>query len=390
MSKKYPAPAALHPQTRLITAGREFSEHGFVNPAIYRGSTILFETAEALHAYNQPYTYARKGTPTTRALETAIAQLEGGHATKVCSSGLAAISNTLLAFLKSGDHLLMTDTVYAPARKLCDGMLKGLGIETTYYDPEIGAGIASLIRPNTRVVYVECPGSQTMEMQDVPAIAAAAHKAGAIVVADNTWSAGRYFNALGMGADISLQAATKYLVGHSDAMIGCVTCNQQTWERFKHAFEEMGQFAGPDDAWLTLRGMRTLDVRLERHMKNGLEMADWLRGRSEVAQVLHPGLANARGHTLWQRDFTGASSLFSILLNTENETAANAFLNSLTLFGMGYSWGGYESLCIPVKPHRTAKPWPHKNICLRLHIGLENPEDLKADLSQAFATMALA
>ena len=390
MKKKHPDSASLAPQTRLVTAGREFTEHGFVNPAVYRASTVLFPTAQSLFDFSQDYTYGRKGTPTSRALESAITTVEGGFATKVCSSGLAAVTTALLAFLKAGDHVLVTDTAYLPTRKFCDGMLKRLGVETTYYDPGLGASIAGLIRPNTRVVYTESPGSQTMEVQDIPAIAAAAHAKGAIVMIDNTWSAGHYFKAFEHGCDISIQAATKYFVGHSDAMLGCITCNEATWPQLKDAFEELGQFAGPDDMYLALRGIRTLDVRMERHMKNALEMADWLRGRDEVAEVLYPALPNAPGHTLWKRDFTGASGLFSVMLNTDDFKAAAAMLDGLELFGMGFSWGGFESLCIPFRPHRTASPWTRKGVCLRFHIGLESPDDLKADLAAGFARLNAA
>jgi cystathionine beta-lyase len=284
----------------------------------------------------------------------------------------------------------MVDTVYDPARQFCDGLLKRLGIETSYYDPLIGRGIASLIRPNTRVVYCESPGSRTMEVQDVPAIAEAARKAGAIVMLDNTWGAGHFFKAFDHGADVSIQAATKYLVGHSDAMMGTVTCNASTWDRFKSAYEEMGMFAGPDDMYLTLRGIHTLDVRLERHMKNAVQVAEWLRGRPEVDTVLYPALSNAPGHDIWKRDFTGASGLFSIVLKPCKPGATNAFLDRLSLFGMGYSWGGFESLAVPFHPHRTATTWTAPGPCVRFHIGLESPDDLIADLGEGFAAMAAA
>ena len=390
MSKSKPDLSALSPETRLVTAGRDYAEHGFVNPAVYHGSTVLFPTAHSLHDRSTEYVYGRRGTPTSRAVEEAVAMVEGGHNAKMAPSGLAAISTALLAFLKSGDHLLMVDTVYNPARQLCDGLLKGLGIETTYYDPLIGRGIASLIRPNTKVVYTESPGSQTMEVQDLPAIAEAAHKAGALVMIDNTWGAGHYFKAFEHGADISIQAATKYLVGHSDAMMGTVTCNKATWEPFKEAYEQMGQFAGPDDMYLTLRGLHTLDVRLERHMKNAISVAEWLRGREEVEPVLCPALSNAPGHELWKRDFKGASGLFSIVLKPCSETASEAFLDRLSLFGMGYSWGGFESLAVPFRPHRTATSWTAEGPCIRFHVGLENPEDLKADLAEGFKALKSA
>ncbi len=390
MSKTKPDLSKLSPETRLVTAGREYSEHGFVNPAVYHGSTVLFPTAQALHDRSQTYVYGRRGTPTSRAVEDAVALVEGGYKAKMAPSGMAAISTALLAFLTCGDHLLMVDTVYHPARLFCDGLLKGLGVETTYYDPLIGSGIAALIRPNTKVVYAESPGSQTMEVQDVPAIAAAAHKAGCTLMVDNTWGAGHFFKAFAHGADISIQAATKYLVGHSDAMMGTVTCNEATWERFKEAYEQMGMFAGPDDMYLTLRGIHTLDVRLERHMKNAMHVAEWLRSREEVETVLYPALSNAPGHQLWKRDFTGASGLFSVVLKPCAEKAVNAFLDRLTLFGMGYSWGGFESLAVPFKPHRTASEWTGHGPCVRFHIGLESPDDLTADLAEGFAAMKSA
>lgn len=391
MSKKHPDIQSLKPETQLVAAAKEYAEHGFVNPAVYRASTVLFPTYAALKDENsQPYTYGREGTPTSRALESAIAMLEQGHKARVCSSGLAAVTVSLLAFLKAGDHLLMTDSAYFPARRFADGMLKRYGVKTTYYDPAIGPAISGMMRPSTRVIYAESPGSQTMEVQDIPALAEAARKAGAVLIVDNTWGAGHYLKPLTLGANVSLQAATKYLVGHSDAMLGCVTTDAGNWDAFAKTFKEMGQFAGPDDMYLALRGIRTLDVRMQRHMNNALEMADWLRGRQEVADVLHPGLPNASGHALWKRDFTGSSGLFSVILKTQSEKAAAAMLDGLKLFGMGYSWGGYESLAIPFTPHRTAKPWSAKGICLRLHIGLENPQDLKADLAEGFARLTAA
>lgn len=390
MARTKPDLSTLKPETRLVAAGRQFSEHGFVNPAVYHASTVLFDDVEALHDKHARYRYARRGTPTSLAVETAIAALDGGHASKVASSGLAAIATALLAFLKSGDHLLMVDAVYGPARHLCDTVLKGLGIETTYYDPLIGGGIAALIRPNTRVVYCESPGSQTMEVQDVPAIAEAAHRKSCLVFFDNTWTAGHYFSAFAHGCDVAIQAATKYLAGHADAMIGSVTCTESAWPRFKETYESMGQFAGPDDMFLTLRGIRTLDVRLERHMKNALQMAEWLGSRAEVNRVLYPALANAPGHALWRRDFTGASGLFSVILKPASEKAVAAMLNGLVLFGLGYSWGGYESLVMPCRPHRTATHWANVGPCLRFHIGLENPADLIADLEQGFARLRAA
>ena len=379
------------PETRLVTAGREYAEHGFVNPAVYRASTVLFrDSASLMTEASQPYTYGREGTPTSRAVESAICELEQGAGTRVCSSGLAAISVSLLAFLKAGDHLLLTDSAYYPARRLAEGLLSRMGIETTFYEPTMGGSIAQHVKSNTRVIYAESPGSQTMEVQDIPALAEIARKANATLIVDNTWGAGHYLKPLKLGAHVSLQAATKYLVGHSDAMLGCVTCDQDHWPIFKQTFKDMGQFAGPDDMYLALRGIRTLDVRMERQMKNALDVADWLRGREEVAEVLYPALPNAPGHTIWKRDFTGAASLFSIILKTQDEKALAAMLDEMQLFGLGYSWGGYESLMIPFKPIRTAKAWADKGLCLRLHIGLENPNDLKADLEAGFARLKAA
>lgn len=390
MAKDIKTRSTLKPQTRLVTASREYAEHGMVNPAVYRASTITFPDVEALHSRKQPYLYGRRGTPTSRAFETAVAELEGGHNSKATPSGLAAVSSALMAFLGSGDHLLMVDTVYHPARLFCDSVLKRMGVETTYYDPAIGKGISSLIRSNTRVVYCESPGSQTMDVQDVPAIADAAHRAGAIAMMDNTWSGGHYFKAFAMGCDVSIQAATKYLVGHSDAMLGTVTCSAATWERFRDYYETVGLFAGPDDMYLALRGLRTLDVRLERHMRSALTVAEWLRGRPEVETVLYPALSNAPGHSLWKRDFTGASGLFSVVLKPASPKAVASMLDNMQLFSMGYSWGGFESLIVPFTPHRTATTWQSEGPCLRLHIGLEHTDDLIADLTDGFARLKSA
>jgi cystathionine beta-lyase len=380
------------PETRLVVAARDYSEHGIVNPAVYHASTILFPTMQDYLKPNQPYVYGRRGNPTSRALEAAIAQIEEGHDTRVCSSGLSAITTALLAFLKSGDHLLITDAVYGPVRRFCDTILPGLGIEVTYYEPRIGARMSEFMRSNTKVVYAESPGSLTMEVQDIPAIAEAAHRRGALLMCDNTWSAGYFFKAFQHGCDISVQSATKYLGGHSDLMLGSVTCSDDTWPQFKEVFGTLGQFAGPDDMYLALRGLRTLDVRLERHMRNALIVADWLRSRSEVEEVFYPALPGSPGHDLWKRDFRGASGLFSAVLRTSSSTAAAAMLDGLELFGMGDSWGGYESLVVPFDPRplRSATPWPYKGVALRFHIGLENTDDLKADLAEGFKRLISA
>jgi cysteine-S-conjugate beta-lyase len=390
MAKTIKNRSQLKPATRLATAAREFNENGAVNPPVYRVSTITFPDVDTLHNRNQPYVYGRRGTPTSRAFETAVAELEGGFDCKAAPSGQAAITAALLAFLKAGDHLLMVDTAYYPVRQLCDTVLARLGIETTYYDPLLGKGVAGLMRPNTRVVYCECPGSQTMEMQDVPATAAAAHAGGAIAMVDNTWSAGHFFKAFAHGCDVSVQAATKYITGHSDVMLGTVVCNEATWPQFKETFETMGLFAGPDDMYLGLRGLRTLDVRLQRHMQSAVEVAQWLRARPEVETVLYPALSNTPGHDIWKRDFTGASGLFSVVLKPTSEVQVAAMLDGLELFSMGYSWGGFESLVVPFKPLRSATTWDGKGPALRFHIGMEHPEDLMRDLDAGFQRLAAA
>ena len=378
--------------TRLAHAGREPKRfHGFVNPPIYRGSTVLFPSVECLEANDQEFTYGRLGTPTVRALEEAIAELEGGHATLLTPSGLSAVATTLFALLSAGDHALVSDSVYRPTRRFCDHVLKRLGVETTYYDPLVGAGIKDLIRGNTKVVFAESPGSQSFEVQDVPAIASAAHAAGALVVLDNTWATPLYFKSFAHGADVSIQAATKYIVGHADAMLGAITAAKAAWPAIARTHEDFGLCVGPEDAYLGLRGLRSLGVRLERHQASGLELASWLQRRPEVARVLHPALPSDPGHALWKRDFTGSSGLFAIVLKPVSHQAVAAMLDGLELFGMGYSWGGFESLILPFDPsaYRTATTWPEQGPALRLHVGLEDVDDLKADLEAGFARLAV-
>lgn len=379
--------------TRLAHAGRDpMGFHGFVNPPIYRGSTILFPSVEALEANTQPFTYGRLGTPTVRALEQAIAELEGGHATLLTPSGLSAIATTLLAFVGAGDHILVTDAVYRPTRRFCDQMLKRLGVETTYYDPLIGAGIKDLIRDNTKLIFAESPGSQTFEVQDIPAMSKAAHARGALLVLDNTWATPLYFKAFTHGADVSIHAATKYIVGHADAMLGAITATKETYPAIARAHDGLGLCTGPEDVYLALRGLRTLSVRLARHHASALDLAHWLGGRPEVARVIHPGLPSDPGHVIWSRDFTGASGLFAVVLKPAPKKAVAAMLDDLSLFGMGYSWGGFESLILPFDPreYRTATKWTEPGPALRLHIGLEDVSDLKADLDAGFARLAAA
>ncbi len=389
-------PKAPHkPETRLVTAGRDTEgQHGFVNPAVYHASTVLYPTAQDQVAHRARYQYGRRGTPTSEALENALRALEGEACAGVAlmPSGLAAISTALLAAAGSGDHILVTDSVYRPTRVFCDGLLKRMGVETTYYDPLIGPGIARLIKPNTKAVFVEAPGSQSFEMQDIPAIAKTAHDKGALVLMDNTWATPLYFRALEKGVDLSIQAGTKYIGGHSDIMFGCVAANAATLPTLKNTVNSLGICVGPDDMFLALRGLRTLAVRLARHYESALKVAHWLAQRPEVLRVLYPALESDPGYAIWQRDFTGASGLFSIVLKPAAEKALYAFMNELTLFGMGYSWGGFESLVIlfDCSDYRTATQWAPGGPTLRFHIGLEDVGDLIADLERGFAAMGAA
>jgi cysteine-S-conjugate beta-lyase len=387
--------ASLKPDTRLVTAGRDpFGYHGFVNPPVFHASTVLSRTAKDFLAHNGRYRYGRRGTPTSEALETALREIEGPTCAGVAllPSGLAAISTALLSVVGAGDHVLVTDNAYRPTRTFCDGFLSRFGVETTYYDPLLGAGIAELIRPNTRLVYVEVPGSLSFEMQDVPAIAAAAHARGALVLMDNTWASPLYFPALDKGVDLSIQAGTKYIGGHSDVMLGTVSATAAAWPKLAETVFINGLCVGPDDMYLAQRGLRTLGIRLKRHHESGLAVARWLRERPEVSRVLHPGLEDHPGHAIWKRDFTGASGLFAMVLKPVKEDAAHAMLDTLTLFGMGASWGGYESLAIPFDcaPFRTATPWNAEGPTIRFHIGLEDVGDLIADLERGFAALRAA
>jgi cysteine-S-conjugate beta-lyase len=383
------------PDTKLVHAGRDPQAHyGFVNPPVYHASTVLYPTAEDQVAHRSRYQYGRRGTPTTEALEQALAAIEGDACAGVAllPSGLSAISTALMAVAGAGDHILIPDSVYRPTRIFCDGVFKRMGVETTYYDPLISKDIAKLFKPNTRAVFTEAPGSQSFEMQDIPAIAAIAHEKGARVLMDNTWATPLYFQPLRHGVDLSIQAGTKYIGGHSDIMFGCVAANKSALADLKNVTGAMGLCVGPDDVYLALRGLRTLSVRLQRHNESGLAIARWLEGRHEVKRVLHPGLPSDPGHAIWKRDFTGASGLFSIVLNPCSERAVHAFMNALSLFGMGYSWGGFESLVIlfDCSEYRTATKWTPDGPTLRFHIGLEDSSDLIADLERGFAAMKAA
>jgi cystathionine beta-lyase len=378
-------------ETRLAHAGREPGRHhGFVNTPIYRGSTVLFPTLASIEANSQEFTYGRLGTPTVKALEEALAELEGGHRTLLTPSGLSAIAATLLAFVSDGDEVLVSDSVYQPTRRFCDHVLKRLSVKTTYYDPLIGGAIKALLNERTKAVFTESPGSQSFEVQDIPAIAQAAHEAGAVVIMDNTWATPLFFKPFTHGVDVSIQAATKYIVGHADAMLGAITASDKTARAVEISHTDLGLCPGPEDAYLGLRGLRTLAVRLARHQQSAIELARWLGSRVEVARVLHPALPSDPGHALWKRHFTGASGLFAIVLKPVPHTALAAMLDGLQLFGMGYSWGGFESLILPFNPsaYRTATTWQAQGPALRLHVGLEDVDDLKADLDAGFARLA--
>lgn len=385
----------LKPETRVSTGGRDpFAHHGYVNPPVYHASTLLYRTAEDYLAHRGRYQYGRRGTPTSEALETAVRELEGPACAGVnlLPSGLAAISTALLAVLQSGDNVLVTDSVYAPTRRFCDNVLKRMGITTTYYDPLIAGGIERLLQPNTRAVFLESPGSLSFEIQDVPAIAAAAHARGALVLMDNTWASPLYFRALEKGVDLSIQSGTKYIGGHSDVMLGTVSANEAACPALKEMVYTSGLCVGPDDIYLGLRGLRTMAVRLARHQESGLKIARWLEARPEILRVIHPALPTHPGHAIWRRDFTGACGLFSFVFKPVRREAVFAFLNALRLFGMGASWGGFESLAIPFDcgAFRTATNWNPGGPTVRFHIGLEDVGDLIADLERGFAAYSAA
>jgi cystathionine beta-lyase len=379
--------------TLLTHLGRHpEAQHGAVNPPVYHASTILSANMAEWEAKRDPkkrfdiVRYGLLGTPTTFALEEALAAIEGGFRAMLMSSGLAAITAPLQACLKCGDHLLMVDSCYGPARTFCDKVLTRYGVETTYYDPLIGGDIERLMRLNTRVVYTESPGSLSFEVQDIPAIAAAAHAAGAIVMMDNTWASPCLFPSFARGVDVSIHAATKYISGHSDVMLGAVITTEETYLPVRTMAADLGHCAAPDDAYMALRGLRTLSVRLERHQRNALAVARWLMTRPEVARVLYPALPEDPGHALWKRDFLGASGLFGVVLQPASQQAVHALIDALDLFGIGASWGGFESLIQPTNPARirSATCWQAEGPSLRLHIGLEDPQDLIADLDRGF------
>ncbi|QPQ55006.1 cystathionine beta-lyase [Allosphingosinicella flava] len=383
----------IRPDTQLVSGGRRKEwTAGLVNPPVHHASTILFDSVADMRAsIGQPHRlhYGRQGTPTTWALEEALTALEPGAAgTRLFPSGLAAIATALMAVVKPGDRLLVPDTVYAPTRAFCDDVLAGLSVETIYYDP--CGDIDALLDPSVRAIFLESPGSLTMELQDVPGICARAKALGVVTLLDNTWATPLLFPAIGRGVDFAILACTKYICGHSDAMMGSVTAAPAAWNALQRATRAFGQCAAPDDAYLTLRGLRTLGVRLRRHEESGLKVAHWLADRPEVARVLHPALPDTPGHALWARDFKGASGLFSIVLKTSDDAARARFIDGLRHFGIGFSWGGYESLALPVDLDRirTATRRADEGLIVRLHIGLEDPDDLIADLARGLARIA--
>ena len=379
--------------TQIVSVGREkkFTK-GIINPPVFRASTVVFDTMDEMrfaikNKTNGEMFYGRRGTPTHFAFQQAICELEGGAGTALYPSGAGAISSALLAFLKSGDHLLMVDTAYEPTRDLCNKMLAGFGIETTYYDPMIGDGIRELIRPNTKVLFLESPGSITMEVQDVPTLSRIAHEHDVIVMLDNTWASPINSRPFDMGVDISIQAATKYIVGHSDVMLGTASANEQHWPQLREHSYLMGYCASADDAYTALRGLRTLSVRLKQHQQSALKVANWLAQRPEVETVLHPALPSHSGHSIFQRDFSGSNGLFSFVLKQGSQQQVEAFIEGMAHFKMGFSWGGYESLItatMKVQNLRTATTWPYSGPLIRLHIGLEDADDLLDDLAAAF------
>jgi len=392
---------SLRPATKLVQGGRRPEWTGdprlggsIVNPPVWRASTILYDSIADLkargHATHDKLYYGRRGTPTVWALADALTALEpGAEGTLLYPSGVAANSAGLLALLSPGDHLLMVDSAYEPTRAFCNGMLARMGVRTSFYDPLVGAGIAELIEPETRLIFLESPGSLTFEVQDIPTITAIARERDVLTMLDNTWATPLLFPALAHGVDVAMMSLTKYAGGHSDAMMGSLTATKAVWPKLRQAAYQLGQAVSPDDCALILRGLRTLDVRMARHGENGLAVANWLAGRAEVGRVLHPALPGDRGHELWTRDFKGTSGLFGFTLKGADEAARTRFVDALDHFGIGFSWGGYESLVVPADPAaiRTATRWTDPDPLVRLSIGLEDPADLIADLARGLAAL---
>ena len=383
----------MKPNTKLSHLGRTaVNVPTTVNVPMHRASTVLFDNVAHLHDTQRRWeqdeqipTYAIFNMPQSLALENCVAEIEGGYRATTYPSGLAAVAGALLAAVKSGDHVLMTDSCYGPGRMFCESFLTRMGVETTFYDPLVGAGISALMRPNTTVVYTESPGSYTFEIQDIPAIARAAHEKNALVIMDNAWATGLYFNAIANGVDMVVQPATKYYAGHSDVLIGLVIANERAWPMLKKSTYELGQRASPDDCFLTLRGLRTMGMRLKQHHQSALQVAKWLQTRPEVKRVLYPALESDPGYALWKRDFSGATGLFSVELHPCSDAQIANMIDGYEFFGLGYSWGGFESLVMPadLRYGRKVAPWTGGQL-LRYSIGLEDADDLVRDLEAGF------
>jgi cystathionine beta-lyase len=383
----------LRVRSRLVHLARDGEvSQGFISVPAFRGSTVLYPDVATLKSRKQRYTYGTHGTPTTDALTEAWTDLAGAAGTVLVPSGLSAITMALMTALSAGDHLLMTDAAYFPARNFADNALNRMGVETTYYDPAIGAGIAELLRPNTKAIFVEAPGSQTLDMQDIPAISAAAHARDVCVIMDNTWATPLFYSPHARGVDLAVEAGTKYLSGHSDLLLGLVSANAEWLPRLRKYVDLFAIPPGPDDVFLALRGLRTLELRLREAERQASALAHWLRARPEVLRVIYPALPDDPGHAIWKRDFTGASGLFTVVLKPAPEAAVAALLDGLELFGLGYSWGGFESLVIPFDctTYRTATRWAPGGPTLRFHVGFEDLEDLKEDLDRGFAQLRKA
>jgi cysteine-S-conjugate beta-lyase len=383
-------------RTRLAQRGREAkSRPGSVNLPLVRASTVTFATLAEMESVQRRFeadeivpTYGIVNMPLRAAFEELIVEIEGGHRAVTLPSGLAAVAVALMACLKAGDHLLVTDSVYGPTRRFCRRTLARFGVETTFYDPLVGAGIVALMKPNTRAVYLESPGSLTFEVQDFPAIAQAARQHGAAVLHDNTWATGAFFRSFEHGADLVIQAATKYPAGHSDVLIGAVVANEAWWPRLRDVSRDLGQTASPDDLFLAIRGIRTFETRLKQHEASALQVAQWLKTHAAVKRVLHPALPGDPGHALWKRDFLGSAGLLGVELAPCSREQLAAFIDGLECFALGFSWGGYESLIVPARVHgeRSVRPWEGGPL-VRLQIGLEDPEDLCADLARGLDRM---
>ncbi|QIQ22441.1 cystathionine beta-lyase [Zophobihabitans entericus] len=374
--------------TQLTQLGRDPEEQcGFVNTPVYRGSTVIYKSLQDIEARKARFHYGTSGTPTIANLEDAWSQISNAAGTVMSPSGLGAVALAIFTTVKAGDHLLMPDCVYRPSRNFCNGMLKKFGVETTYYDPLIGKDIEKLIKPNTSTIFLESPGSQSFEVQDVPGIVSVAKKHGIKTIIDNTWATPIFFKAHDHGVDLSVEAGTKYLGGHSDLLLGMVSANEETWPALRATYDSMAMLPGAEDCFLALRGLRTLHLRLKEAERRALEIANWLKSRPEVSKVLHPAFPECPGHEFWKRDFTGSSGLFSIVLKDEfTKKGLASMLDNMSIFGMGFSWGGFESLVIPFNcaEYRTVTNWNPGGLTLRLQIGLEDVEDLKQDLAEGF------